>query len=162
MAEYCSAVHTIGLRTKRSKGRRALAEISELLDLLLHAEPPSDLRPLDMFDSGYFPSLTKLGDATRHLKHPFHICHLVERRKAIAIFISMLDDSSDTFGFAQGVTPMHRIREIMVRDTYNRFERHILNIANIALPLLTAEGDGYVDQVETPNFQIKGYPALSR
>ncbi len=122
-------------RAGRSKGQRILSEFSALLDLLLQAESPNHLRPIDMFNSTYFPSITKLGFATRHLQHPFHVCHLVERRKALAIAISILEDASNVFGFENGATPLHRIRELMSRHySYNRLERHILNIARLALP----------------------------
>lgn len=69
-----------------------------MLDLLLSAEKPNDLRPIDVLDSAYFPSPAKLGFATRQLAQPFHICHLVERRKALAIVICMLEDNVDAFG----------------------------------------------------------------
>ena len=122
-------------RAGRSKKQRLITEIHGLLDLLLRAEKPNDLRPVDVLDSAYFPSPAKLGFSTRQLSQPFHICHLVERRKALAIVICMLEDKVDAFGFESGAAPMHRLREFMYRDTYDQFERHILNIARLALPI---------------------------
>ncbi len=122
-------------RAGRSKGRRIVSEFSALLDHLLQAESPNHLRPVDMFNCAYFPSIARLGLATRHLQHPFHVCHLVERRKALAIMIGMLEGTSDAFDFEEGATPLHRIRELMSRHSYNRLERHILNIARLALPM---------------------------
>lgn len=122
-------------RAGRSKKQRLFAEIHGLLDLLLSAEKPNDLRPVDVLDSAYFPSPAKLGFATRHLAQPFHICHLVERRKALAIVVFLLENKVDAFGFGSGTSPMHRIRELMYRDSYGQFERHILNIARLALPI---------------------------
>lgn len=109
-------------RAGRSKKQRLITEIHGLLDLLLSAEKPNDLRPVDVLDSAYFPSPAKRGFSTRQLVQPFHICHLVERRKALAIVICMLEDKVDAFGFESGATPMHRLREFMYRDTYCRFK----------------------------------------
>ena len=126
---------TMRLKTRRSRKHGLRRNIAGLLDLLLQAEQHNDLRPIDVFDSPYFPSPAKLGFATRHLKQPFHICHLVERRKALAIVICMLEDTADAFGFEEGPAPMHQVRELMHRDTYDRFERLILDIARLALPI---------------------------
>lgn len=91
-------------------------------------------RSVDLFDSPYFPSPTRLGLATRHLNHPFYICQLVERRKTLAIIICIFADASEIFGFDPSLPPIQRIRELLDKPTYNRFERHILNIARYALP----------------------------
>ena len=122
-------------RVKRTKKQRIFSEVSELLDLLLYAEKPNYLRPVDVFDSAFFPSPRKLGLPTRRLTRPFHICHLVERRKALAVVISILEDTPELFGFETSVPSMQRVRELMYRETYNRFERHVLNIAKLALPI---------------------------
>lgn len=122
-------------RAGRTKRQCLVFEFRGLLNLLLSTEKPNDLRPVDVLDSTYFPSPAKLGFATRQLAQPLHICHLVERRKALAIVIFMLEDTVDAFGFDSGSTPLHRLRELMYRDTYDQLERHILNIARLALPI---------------------------
>ncbi len=83
----------------------------------------------------FLPSPAKLGFKTRQLTQPFPICHLVERRKALAIVIFMLEDRAEVYGFDSGASLMHRIRELMYRNTYSRIEQHILNIAKLALPI---------------------------
>ncbi len=122
-------------RTVRSKRQRLVSEFRGLLDLLLSTQKPNDLRPVDVLDSAHFPSPAKLGFATRQLTQPCHICHLVESRKALAIVICMLEDKVEGYGFDSGASPMHRIRELMYRDTFGWFEQHILNIARLALPI---------------------------
>lgn len=122
-------------RAGHSDVQNIVTGLSELLDLVLHAEKPNDLRPVDMFNSAYFPTLAKLGFATRHLTYPFHICHLIERRKALALIICALEDTSDAFGFERSVPPLRGVRELMSQKTYDRFERHILDVAKHALPV---------------------------
>ena len=66
------------------------------MDSVLHADAPNRLRPLDLYESPYFPAPPKLSGATRHLKHPYRAAHLVERRKALALLISLLEGEIDT------------------------------------------------------------------
>ena len=126
---------TMRLKTRRSRKHGLRMNIARLLDLLLQAEQPNDLRPIDVFDSPYFPSPAKLGLATRHLTQPLHICHLVERRRARAIVVSLLEGSYEAFGFGESLALLHRIRELMYRETFDWFERCVLDIARLALPI---------------------------
>ncbi len=122
-------------RTATSKKKDIQNEILSLLDLLLHAEKPNTRRLVDLMESPYFPVHSKLGYPTRHLKQPFRVCHLIERRKALAIVICLLEDRFEPFGFDASHRPLHDIRDLMYRDRYDQFERHIFNIARLALPI---------------------------
>ncbi|SMR70836.1 hypothetical protein SAMN04488030_0451 [Aliiroseovarius halocynthiae] len=86
-------------RAGRSEKQHLFTEIHGLLNLLLGAEKPNDLRPVEMLDSACFTSPAKLGFSIRQLAQPFRIYHLMERRKALAIVICVLEDKVDAFGF---------------------------------------------------------------
>ncbi len=131
--QYCQSI--LKLRSIRSKRKGIFAEILSVLNLLTRAEKPNNLRPMDMLESAYFPAHPKLGYRTRHLKQPFRACHLVERRKALAILICLLEDSFAALGFEAHLRPMLEFRQLMSEDSNDRFERHFLNIARFALPI---------------------------
>ena len=131
--QYCQSI--LKLRSIRSKKKRIFTEILSVLNLLTRAEKPNNLRPMDLLESAYFPAHPKLGYRTRHLKQPFRACHLVERRKALAILICLLEDSFAAFGFEPQQRPRLEFRQLMHRDNYERFQRHFLNIARFALPI---------------------------
>lgn len=121
-------------RAGHTKSLHVLLEFSALVDLLLRTQIPDRHRSIDLFASPYLPSPTRLGLATRHLDHPFHICQLVERRKALAIIICMFEDANEMFRLDPCFPPMQLIREHLDKPTYNQFVRHILNITRYALP----------------------------
>ena len=131
--QYCQSA--LKLHSAISKKKSIFVEIISMLNLLTCAEEPNDLRPMDLLESAYFPAHPKLGYRTRHLKQPFRACHLVERRKALAILICLLEDAFAAFGFESYRRPMQEFRQLMSGDRCDRFERHFLNIARFALPI---------------------------
>ncbi len=116
--------------------REALAfhALLGLMDSVLHADAPNSLRPLDLYESPYFPAPPKLSGATRHLKHPYRAAHLVERRKALALLIGLLEGAPQAFGFDPAHTTLRAARELMFPGCYDAFERKLLSLARLSLP----------------------------
>lgn len=82
-----------------------------------------------MLSSAHFPAPAKLGRATRHLRHPFHACSLVERRKALAILIALLEDCFNELSFGPAERALRALTSV---ETYDDVQRHLLEIARLA------------------------------